>query len=100
MWGRQGSWAVALGLLALGLAIAGLSFLYLWQGFALARLRAEEARLTLVLQELRAEKLFWEHRLREAYSLEALSERARALGMGPFDLSRIHYLELGDGGGG
>lgn len=100
MRGKGGSWEVVAGALLLALALAGLAFLYLWQGMVLTRLRAEEARLLLAIQELQEEKLFWEHRLREARSLEVLSERARALGMAPFDLSRIHYLVIEDGGGG
>ncbi len=100
MLGKRGSWEAVAGFLALGLLIAALAFLYLWQGTVLARLRAEEARLLLAIQELQGEKLFWEHKLREAYSPETLSERARALGLAPFDLSRIRYLELRDGTGG
>ncbi|MFN3346214.1 MAG: hypothetical protein ACK42E_00140 [Candidatus Bipolaricaulaceae bacterium] len=100
MQGKGGSWPAVAGVLLLALAVAGLVFLYLWQGLTLARLRAEEARLILAIQQLQEEKLFWEHKLREACSLEALSERARALGMAPFDLSRIHYLVIEDGGGG
>lgn len=97
---KGGSWEAVAGLLALALVIAGLAFLYLGQGHALARLRAEEARLLLALRELQEEKLFWEHKWREAHSLEVLSQRARALGLAPFDLSRIHYLELVEGGDG
>jgi len=80
----------------LGVLIAGLAFLYLWQGTLLARLRAERAELTLTLEKLAREKLLLEHRLREEYSPNVLAERARALGMGPADLSRIHYLEIED----
>ncbi len=81
-------------LILLGVLIAGLAFLYLWQGTLLARLRAERAELTLSLEKLAREKLLLEHRLREAYSPSVLAERAKALGMGPADLSRIHYLEI------
>ncbi len=83
-------------LLLLGALVAGLVFLYLWQGTVLARLRAERAALALSLEELRRQSLFLEHQLREAYAPETLSERARALGMGPVDLSRIHYLVIED----
>lgn len=86
-------------LILVGVLIAGLAFLYLWQGTVLARLRAERAELTLTLEKLTREKLLLEHRLREAYSPSVLAERAQALGMGPADLSRIHYLEVkGDAG--
>ncbi len=100
MRAKGGSWEVVAGVLLLALAGAALVFLYLWQGQVLARLRAEEARLLLAVQELQEEKLFWEHKWREACSLEVLSARARALGMAPFDLSRIRYVVIGDGGGG
>jgi hypothetical protein len=81
-------------LILLGVLIAGLAWLYLWQGMVLARLRAERADLTLTLENLAREKLLLEHRLREAYSPSVLAERAQALGLGPADLSRIHYLEV------
>ncbi|MCS7240917.1 MAG: hypothetical protein NZ651_06715, partial [Candidatus Bipolaricaulota bacterium] len=51
--------------LFLGLVVAGLAFLYLWQGAVLARLRAERAALVLSIEELQREKLFLEHKLRE-----------------------------------
>lgn len=86
-------------LLALGIIVAGLVFLYLWQGTVLARLKSEQARLILDLTALEREKLFLEHQVAQAYSPEVLSERAAALGMGPFDLSRIHYLKSPDGYG-
>jgi len=97
-WG-DGERNTLLALLLLGALIAGLVFLYLWQGAVLARLRAERAQLVLALEELSRQKLFWEHKLREAYSLEALSERAKALGMAPVDLSRLHYLVIPDDDG-
>lgn len=80
-------------------AVAGLAFLYIWQGTVLARLRAERAALVLSLEELQRQSLFLEHQLHHAYSLEVLSARARALGMGPVDLSRLHYLVSEDGSG-
>ncbi|MGB9758151.1 MAG: hypothetical protein ACP5LJ_05225 [Candidatus Bipolaricaulaceae bacterium] len=86
-------------LLLLGFLLAGLVFLYLWQGTALAKLRAERAALVLSVADLERQKLFLEHKLREAYSPEVLSERAKALGMGPVDLSRLHYLVIPDENG-
>lgn len=86
-------------LLLLGILVAGLVFLYLWQGTVLARLRAERAALALSLEELARQKLFLEHKLREAYASETLSARAKALGMGPVDLSRLRYLVIEDGDG-
>lgn len=76
----------------LGFLLAGLCFLYLWQGLVLARLRAERAELVLALENLERKKLLLEHQLRAAYSLEVLEDRARALGMGPVDPSRLHFL--------
>lgn len=87
-------------LLLFGLVVAGLVFLYLWQGTVLTRLRAERAALALSIEELQREKLFLEHELREAYSPEVLSQRARALGMGPVDLTRLHFLVVEDEDGG
>lgn len=87
-------------LLILGLLLAGLVFLYLWQGTILARLRAERASLVLSLAELEEQKLFLEHKLCELYSLETLSQEAQALGMGPVDLSRLHYLVVPNENGG
>lgn len=86
-------------LILIGAFVAGLAFLYLWQGTVLARLRAERAALVLSLEELRRQNLFLEHQLRQAYSLEELSARARALGMEPVDLSRLHFLVIEDGSG-
>lgn len=94
----QTNWTV-LALILFGVLVAGLAFLYLWQGTVLVRLRAERAELTLTLEKLAREKLLLEHRLREAYSPSVLAERAQALGMGPADLSRIHYLEIEDENG-
>lgn len=85
--------------LLLGLVLAGLVFLYLWQGATLARLRAERAQLALDLEDLTRQKVFLEHLLREAYSPQVLGERARALGMGPVELTRLHYLVIEDGSG-
>lgn len=100
MLGREHSREATIAILLAGLFVAGLAFLYLWQSMALSRLRAEEARLVLSIQELREEKILLEHKLQEARSPKILSQRARALGMGPFDLSRIHYLTVEDGEGG
>jgi hypothetical protein len=88
-----------LALLLLGFLLAGLVFLYLWQGAILGRLRAERAALALAVEELRWERSFLEHKLREAYSPEVLSERAKALGMGPLDLSRVRFLVIADENG-
>lgn len=95
-WDRH----TVLALLLLGLLLAGLVFLYLWQGTVLARLRAERASLVLSLAELEKQKLFLEHKLRELCSLETLNQEAQALGMGPVDLTRLHYLVVPDENGG
>ncbi len=98
---RWGEWekTAVLALLLLGVFLAGLTFLYLWQGAVLMRLRAERAALALAVEELGRQKLFLEHKLRAAYSLETLRARAEALGMGPVELSRLHYLVVSDDNG-
>ncbi len=93
---RGGNIQVVLVFLLLGVLLAGLAFLYLWQGAVLAQLRAERAALALSLEELQRQKLFLEHQLRTAYSLEVLRERAQALGMGPVELTRLHFLVIED----
>ena len=93
---RGGNIQAVLVFLLLGVLLAGLAFLYLWQGAVLAQLRAERAALALSLEELQRQKLFLEHQLRTAYSLEVLRERAQALGMGPVELTRLHFLVIED----
>lgn len=93
---RGGNIQAVLVFLLLGVLLAGLAFLYLWQGAVLAQLRAERAALALSLEELQRQKLFLEHQLRTAYSLEVLRKRAQALGMGPVELTRLHFLVIED----
>lgn len=85
-------------LLAGGLAVAGLVFLYLYQGAVLARLRAERAQAVLTLEELERARLDLVYQVDRAYSPEELAVRAQALGMGPFDEKRTRYLVLEETG--
>ncbi len=85
--------------IAAGAAVAGLVFLYLWQGSVLSQLRAERARKVLALQELERVKLALVYDVDRAYALDTVAARARALGMVPFDEKRTHYHIVGEGGG-
>lgn len=84
--------------IAAGAAVAGLVFLYLWQGSVLSQLRAERARKVLALQELERVKLALVYDVDRAYALDTVAARARALGMVPFDEKRTHYHIVGEGG--
>lgn len=83
--------------IAAGAVVAGLVFLYLWQGSVLSTLRAERARALLSLQDLDRVRLDLVYKVDRAYSLEEVALRARALGMVPFDEKRTRYLVLGGG---
>jgi hypothetical protein len=80
--------------IAVGVVVAGLVFLYLWQGVVLSQLRAERARAMLALQELERTKLDLVYQVDRAYSLDEIAQRARALGMVPFDDRRTRYHVL------
>lgn len=84
-------------LIAAGVVVAGLAFLYLWQGSVLSQLRAERARSMLALQALERTKLDLAYQVDRAYSLEEIASRARALGMVPFDEERTRYHVLEGG---
>lgn len=83
--------------IAVGTIVAGLVFLYLWQGAVLSGLRAERAAAILALAELERVRLDLAYQVDRAYSLDEIANRARALGMIPFDEERTRYLVL-DGG--
>lgn len=78
--------------------VAGLVFLYLWQGSILSQLRAERARMVLSVQDLDRVRLDLAYKVDRAYSLDEMAHRARALGMGPFDEKRTRYVVLEGGG--
>lgn len=78
--------------------MAGLVFLYLWQGAILAQLRAERARTLLAVQEIERVRLDLVYQVDRAYSFDEIASRARALGMAPFDEKRTRYLVLEGGG--
>jgi len=77
-----------------GVLVAALAFLYLWQGSVLSQLRAERAQRMLALQEFERMKLDLAYQVDRAYSLEEIAQRARALGMVPFDERRTRYHVL------
>lgn len=85
-------------MIAAGALVAGLVFLYLWQGTVLAGLRAQRAQLVLSLEELERVRLDLLYQVDRAYSLEEIAVRAQALGMVPFDEKRTRYLVLEGGG--
>ncbi len=85
-------------MIAAGTLVAGLVFLYLWQGTILAGLRAQRAQLVLSLEELERVRLDLVYQVDRAYSLEEIAVRAQALGMVPFDEKRTRYLVLEGGG--
>lgn len=85
-------------MIAAGILVAGLVFLYLWLGLALAGLRAERARAVLALQDLERTRLDLAYQADRAYSLGEIAIRAQALGMVPFDDKRTHYHVRGEGG--
>lgn len=82
--------------IGVGALVAGLVFLYLWQGCTLTILNTERARLLLSLSELERERDLLSFQVAQAYSPEALAERATKLGMEPFSEDRTSYLILED----
>ncbi len=97
---RPVDWVEVLAWVGLGVVVAGLVFLYLWQGAVLASLRAQRATALLALQELEHTRLYLEYQVDRAYSLETLAEKARKLGMVPFDEKRTRIVILDERGGG
>lgn len=100
---RQGSrslpgWGGVVAAIAAGAAVAGLVFVYLWQGSILSDLRSERARKMLSLQDLERVRIDLGYKVDRAYSLDAVAARARELGMVPFDEKRTHYHVVGEGG--
>jgi hypothetical protein len=95
----RGQWARVVLVIGVGALVAGLVFLYLWQGSVLTLLRAERARALLALEELGKQRDWLQVQVSQAYSPEAVAKRARSIGMGPFDPSRTRYLVLEDGQG-
>jgi hypothetical protein len=86
-------WARAVVLVLAGCILAGLVFLYLWQGCSLASLRAARAQYTLEKQALERQRAYLEAKKEEVLGRSALERRARALGMCPFTPDRIIQLE-------
>jgi hypothetical protein len=84
-------------LIAVGALVAGLLFLYLWQGAVLSELRAQRAQILLELEEVERVRLDLTYQVDRAYSLDEVALRARALGMVPFDEERTRYLVLEGG---
>ncbi|RLE31042.1 hypothetical protein DRJ54_01400 [Candidatus Acetothermia bacterium] len=95
-WALPGVWAHALAMVLAGAVVAGLVFLYLWQGCSLTLLRAQRAHYMLELQRLERERAFLAARLDEELSSDRLMERARALGMCPYSPDRVIRLTLDD----
>lgn len=83
--------------IAVGALVAGLLFLYLWQGAVLSELRAQRAQILLELEEVELVRLDLAYQVDRAYSLDEVALRARALGMVPFDEERTRYLVLEGG---
>lgn len=84
-------------LIAVGALVAGLLFLYLWQGAVLSELRAQRAQILLELEEVERVRLDLTYQVDRAYSLDEVALRAQALGMVPFDEERTRYLVLEGG---
>ncbi|HPD06871.1 MAG TPA: hypothetical protein PLC08_03215 [Candidatus Bipolaricaulis sp.] len=83
--------------ITVGVLVAGLLFLYLWQGAVLSELRAQRAQILLELEEVERVRLDLAYQVDRAYSLDEIALRARALGMVPFDEERTRYLVLEGG---
>lgn len=93
-------WADVLAVIGAGIVVAGLVFLYLWQGAILVQLRAERAQALLAVEELERTRIYLEYQRAWAYAPDVIAVRARELGMGPFDAKRTRYLTLDDDQGG
>lgn len=87
-------------LIACGIISAGLVFLYLWLNSQAILLRAQFSEITLELDELHKEVLSLEYEVSRAFSPEVIEEKARELGMIPFDDEHTIYIRLvGEGRG-
>ncbi|HHE48231.1 MAG TPA: hypothetical protein ENL11_04820 [Candidatus Acetothermia bacterium] len=95
-WVIPKAWARTLVVIGAGALVAGLVFLYLWLGSTIVLLKAERARLLLSLEELSRDQALLSVQVTQAYSPEAIAERAKALGMGPFTEDRTGYLIMED----
>ncbi|HAF70611.1 MAG: hypothetical protein XD60_0749 [Acetothermia bacterium 64_32] len=95
-WAIPRAWALALTLIGAGMVVAGLAFLYLWLGSTVTMLEAERARLVLSLEELSRDLTLLSVQVTQAYSPQAIAERAKALGMEPFTEDRTGYLIMED----
>ncbi len=92
-WTLSQVWLKTLAVIVAGAIVAGLAFLYLWQGCAITALKAQRAQYVLALAELEREYISLQVQVEEATSPAALRARARALGMCPFTPDRIIRLE-------
>lgn len=95
--GLSAHWLRVLAALGVGALVAGLVFVYLLLVSDLTLVRREVARATLSVQRLEREVLYYTYRVDVAYSRAKLEERARALGMMPFDEKRITRLDRSNG---
>lgn len=95
-WVISKAWARVLVVIGAGALVAGLVFLYLWLGCTITLLKAERAHLLLSLEELSRDQALLSVQVTQAYSPEAIAERAKALGMGPFTEDRTKYLIMED----
>jgi len=91
-------WIRALVVLGTGALIAGMVFLYLFLQAELTFARREVARATLSAERLQREVLYYEHQAEVAFSRRQLAERARQLGMGPFNDEQVTELKLENNG--
>ncbi|RLE28786.1 hypothetical protein DRJ54_05895 [Candidatus Acetothermia bacterium] len=98
-WTLPEVWVRALAVVLAGAVVAGLVFLYLWQGCSLTLLRAQRAQYILELQRLERERAFLAVRLQQETGIARLMERAKALGMCPYPPERIIHLEDDQGTG-
>jgi len=95
-WAVPKAWARAFVVIGAGALVAGLVFLYLWLGCTITLLKAERARLLLSLEALSRDRELLSVQVTQAYSPEAIAQRAKALGMGPFTEDRTRCLILQD----
>ena len=92
-WTLSQVWLKTLAVIVAGAIVAGLAFLYLWQGCAITALKTQRAQYVLALVELEREYVSLRVQVEEATCPAALRARARALGMCPFIPDRIIRLE-------
>ena len=92
-WTVSQVWIRTLAVIVAGAIVAGLAFLYLWQGCTITALKAQRAHYVLALAELERDYISLQVQVQEATGPAALRARARALGMCPFTPDRIIRLE-------